>query len=370
MKNILFCVSSDVVTDQRVLRHCNTLINNGFNVTVVARKTDSSLELPPLPYRVKRFYMVFQKGPLFYLFFNVRLLLFLLFQPKSILWSNDIDTLVPCYLIKCLKNQKLVFDAHELFTEVPELENKTLKKNLWRWVERVFAPKANLRLTVNQSLAEQFKLRYDLPFYVVRNVQKKSAPGPALTRETLGIPMHQLLCVLQGSGLNKGRGLMETVEAISLLDNVILLVIGSGNAVEDAQSYCRSLKLTERIRFIPRIPYREMMAYTRMADIGLAFDTHPCLNFQLALPNKIFDYFHAGIAVLCGPQPEIKKLVEQYECGLVMPQVTPKTIAENLRFFQENPERLASCKRQSSIASETENWEIEEKSLTLLLSQL
>jgi glycosyltransferase involved in cell wall biosynthesis len=370
MKNILFCVSSDVVTDQRVQRHCKTLINNGYSVTVVARKTAASLDLPPLPYRVKRFSMVFQTGPLFYAFFNLRLFFFLLVQPKSILWSNDLDTLVPCYLMKCIKKQQLVFDAHELFTDVPELENQALKKNLWKWVEKTFVPKADLRITVNQSLAEQFQVRYRVHFYVVRNVPNKSHLSAAHSREGLGIPANHLLCVLQGSGLNNGRGLTETVEAIGLLEHVSLLVIGSGNALKEAQNLCASLKLNPLIRFIPRLPYHEMMAYTQMADVGLAFDTHPCLNFQLALPNKIFDYFHAGIAVLCGPQPEISRLVKKYDCGVVMPQVTPISIAESLRYFQENPEQLSRYKQQSSGASRTEHWENEEQALVELLSQL
>jgi glycosyltransferase involved in cell wall biosynthesis len=314
--------------------------------------------------------MLFETGPLFYLFFNFRLFLFLLFQPKSVLWSNDLDTLVPCYLIKKLKKQQLVFDAHELFTEVPELENKALKKKIWLWIEKTFLPKADIRLTVNRSLADQFQLRYHLNFNVVRNVQKKTALVRFLSKEEMGIPADNLLCIVQGSGLNKGRGLIETIDAIGLIDDVVLWVIGSGNALEEAKARCQTLNLNQRVRFIPRLPYQEMMAYTQIADVGIAFDTHPCLNFQLALPNKIFDYFHAGIALLCGPQPEIKCLVEKYDCGRVMPQVTPRIIAKNLQYLLKNPEKLAWFKQQSSAASQTEHWANEEPELIKLLHQL
>lgn len=363
MKTIFFCVSSDVVTDQRVLRHCNTLTNLGYSVTVVARKTSASLDVPPLAFRVKRFTMLFESGPLFYLFFNLRLFFYLLFQPKAMLWANDLDTLVPCVAMKNIKRQTLVFDAHELFTEVPELVGKPLKKHIWTKVESIFVPKADHHITVNQSLADKFRERYNLHFQVIRNTPPRFTPTLALSKRDHEISEDALICILQGSGLNEGRGLIETVQAVCLVEDVVLLVIGSGTALEEARSLSSSLNLGDRIRFIPRLPYHEMMAYTQIADVGLAFDTHPCLNFQLALPNKIFDYFQAGIAVLCGPQPEISKLVVHHACGKVMEKITPEIIAENLRYFQSNPTELATMKEKSYQASAKENWDIEETNL-------
>lgn len=367
MKSILFCVSSDVVTDQRVLRHCNTLINNGYKVHVIARKTQKSLALPDLPFKVTRFSMLFKTGPLFYICFNLRLFFFMVFQPSYMIWSNDLDTLVPCYLIKRIKGKKLVFDAHELFTEVPELENKPFKKSIWKWVERAFVSKADLLITVNDSLSAVFKSRYELTFNVIRNVPKTTSFAPSLNKESLGIQQGTLVCILQGSGLNTGRGLIETVEAFKTLEKVVLFVIGSGNALDAAKNYCKLHGLDDRIRFIPRLPYHEMMSYTQLADVGLAYDTHPCMNFQLALPNKIFDYFQAGVAVLCGPQPEIQQLVEKYCCGRIMQQVTPDQITQNLQYFQENPMELESLKKNSLTASHSENWDLEEQKLIRLL---
>jgi len=369
MKSILFCVSSDVVTDQRVLRHCTTLTHNGYEVHVIARKTHKSLALPDLPFKVTRFRMLFESGPLFYACFNLRLFFFMMFQPASIIWSNDLDTLVPCYIIKRIKGKKLVFDAHELFTEVPELENQPFKKSLWEWVERRFVAKSDLLITVNDSLSAVFKSRYELTFNVIRNVPKSLPFTPSLSKESLGIQQGSLVCILQGSGLNTGRGLIETVEAFKTLEKVVLFVIGSGNALDAAINYCNLHGLEDRIRFIPRLPYHEMMSYTQLADVGLAYDTHPCMNFQLALPNKIFDYFQAGIAVLCGPQPEIKQLVEKYYCGRIMEQITPEQISQNLQYFQKNPKELELFKMNSLMASHSENWELEEQKLIRLLKE-
>jgi glycosyltransferase involved in cell wall biosynthesis len=370
MRNILFCVSSDVTTDQRVLRHCALLVEQGFRVHVVARKKTGSPDLPELPFSVTRFSMFFQSGPLFYLFFNFRLFFFLLFRSSSVIWSNDIDTLVPCALVSKLKKKKLVFDAHELFTEVPELEGASAKKKIWLYVERIFTPKADMLITVNQSLARQFYQRYGLKYNVIRNVPLTINLEKKTTKTSVGIPDDALLCVLQGSGLNKGRGLIETLQALPMVPNVHLMVIGSGDALEEAKTCCQSLDLDRRVHFIPRIPYAEMMSYTQIADIGLAYDTHACLNFQLALPNKIFDYFQAGIAVLCGPQPEIKHLVDQYACGRAMDFVNPEEIAQQLAYFSSHREELEEYKRRSRQAAHTETWDNEKTKLIELLKTI
>lgn len=370
MRNILFCVSSDVATDQRILRHCALLVEQGWTVHVVARKKTDSSVLPVLPFRVTRFSMLFQSGPLFYFFFNFRLFFFLLFRSTSVIWSNDIDTLVPCALVSKLKKKKLVFDAHELFTEVPELQNASVKKKIWLYVERIFTRKADMLITVNQSLAHQFYQRYGLNYNVIRNVPSRLQIEKKITKSSLHIPDDALLCVLQGSGLNVGRGLIETLQALSLVSNVHLMVIGSGNALEEAKKCCILLELERRVHFIPRIPYAEMMSYTQIADIGLAYDTHACLNFQLALPNKIFDYFQAGIAVLCGPQPEIKHLVDQYDCGRAMDFVNPEEIAQHLAYFSSHREELKEYKGRSRQAAQTETWDNEKTKLIELLKQL
>lgn len=370
MKHIYVCVTSDVVTDQRILRHCNFLTSNGYHVHIVARKTKKSLPASELGFQVTRFNMLFESGPLFYLFFNLRLFFFLLFRRRGIVWANDLDTVTPCYFIKKIKKVDLVFDAHELFTEVPELAKSPLKKKIWLWVERKFASKADVFITVNQSLADQFNVRYAITPIVVRNVPIKLPLLKPITREELDIPKDVLICVLQGSGLNHGRGLLETIEAFTMLPHAVLLVVGSGTALNDARQKAEEREIAHRIKFIPRQPYEKMMQYTQLADVGLAYDTHPCLNFHLALPNKIFDYFQAGIAVLCGPQPEIQGLVAHYGCGRVMENITPETIAENITYFIENRDELSQMKHQSFQASKLENWDREKHQLAKAITKL
>jgi glycosyltransferase involved in cell wall biosynthesis len=370
MKTIIVCVTSDLATDNRILRHCELMHQMGFKVHLIGRVLPWSPAMPALPYPVHRVKLPFLKGPLFYLSYQCWLFFYLLFRKADIIWANDLDTVLPSFMISKLRGLDYIVDSHELFTEVPELSKAPIKKSIWKFIEKYLAVKANIFITVNQSLAKIFHETYGINPKVVRNVPKRVDIPPAHLRNQIGIPEGDLVVVIQGSGINKGRGLNETIEAINGLSNVSLLVIGGGDAIDEAKQKTIALGIQAKVHFIARVPYLEMMQYTQMGAIGLAYDADPCLNFYYALPNKIFDYFQAGIAVISGPQPEISGLVSTYECGYLMKQISPESIRWAIAFYQKHPDLLATHQRNSKKASQTEHWDLEKKALESILQGL
>lgn len=370
MKSIAVCVTSDLATDNRVLKHADFLNEKGFSVTLIGRLLPQSPPMPEVKYATRRFKLIFNKGPLFYLNFQLRLLRFLVFQRADIIWANDIDTITPCWMVSRIFGKTLVFDAHELFTEVPELEKKSLKKSIWGFIEKTFASRADVFITVNSSIAHIYNKKYKVYPYVIRNVPKQTGLAPAYSRRELGVPEDCLFLVLQGSGINLGRGLSETLLALQNVENIVLFVIGGGTAIGSAKELCERLPLQTKVRFIDRLPYSEMMRYTQAADVGLAYDAHECLNFKLALPNKIFDFFQAGIAIIGGPQPEISALIQHYNCGYIMQGVHPDDIASTLQLYQKHPEILLEHKANSKKASLTEHWDTEKQKLEEVIAKL
>ena len=103
---------------------------------------------------------------------NIRLFLFLLFTKKDMLFSNDLDTLLPNYIIGKLQNKKLVFDSHELFSEIPELVNKQQVKNVWLYLEKTIIPKLQNVITVSDSIKNHYHNLYGISAIVIRNIPK------------------------------------------------------------------------------------------------------------------------------------------------------------------------------------------------------
>lgn len=365
VKKAIVSVINDLSTDQRVHKVCTTLEKLGFDVTLVGRKQRKSLPLANRSYKTKRMFLLFEKGPLFYAEYQVRLYLYLLFHKADVLVSNDLDTLWPNYKISKLKSANLVYDSHELFCEVPELQNNPKKKNIWKNIERKIFPKLKYVFTVNDSIAKMYSEEYKVDVKVVRNIPLLSGQKTIenSSKEQLGIPSDKKIIVLQGAGINIDRGAEEAVEAMQYVDNALLLIIGSGDVMDVLKQLVEKLKLTDKVKFIGKVPFQKLVQYTRCADLGLTLDKDTNINYKYSLPNKLFDYIHAGVPVLSSGLVEIKKIIDEYAIGDCITSHEPKHIADKITAILSDENKLQVWKKNTKIASEKLNWEIEEKGL-------
>jgi glycosyltransferase involved in cell wall biosynthesis len=310
------------------------LVDLGFKVLLVGRKRRCSLTMEERPYHVRRMRLLFEKGPAFYACYNVRLLLLLLCRRADLYVSNDLDTLIPNFLISRWRRKPLLYDSHEYFTGVPELAERPRIRGIWKWIERRCVPDLPLMITVNGSIAELYHKEYGVGVCVVRNVPESSfRGGEELTRADLELPAGKKILILQGSGINVQRGAEEAVEAMQYLEGVMLLIVGDGDVLPVLKRMVVQLNLSEKVRFVPRVPMSNLQAYTRVADGGLTLDKDTSINYRFSLPNKLFDYIHAGIPVLASDLPEIRKVVDGYEIGLITENHDPEVLAEKMKIL-------------------------------------
>ena len=356
-------VINDLVTDQRVDRACRALVKSGYDVLLVGRVLPASLAMGDKPYQHHRMKLIFTQGPLFYLEFQLRLFFFLLFKKAELLYSNDLDTLLPNYLNAKLKSAKLIYDSHELFCEVPELIEHPLKRKIWKTLERYLFPKLQNIITVNPSIAEIYEKEYHKKLYVVRNIPLSRPISKTWSKKELGLPENKKIIILQGAGINVHRGTEELVEAMQYVDHTILLIVGSGDVIEELKKMRLELKLEERVIITGKVPYEQLANYTRIADLGLSLDKDTNLNYRYSLPNKLFDYIHAGLPVLISPLVEISRIVNNYEIGIIIESHEPKHIAEKINSALNDKERYNLWKKNLAKAQQDLSWEHEEKQL-------
>jgi glycosyltransferase involved in cell wall biosynthesis len=355
---VIVSVTNDLYTDQRVHKMCSFIESQGYDVLLVGIKSNDKRPLNRT-YKTKRFHLFFKKGALFYANFNIRLFWFLLFSKADKLVANDLDTLLANTLIHQLKGTPIVYDSHEYFTEVPELIKRPKVQRVWERIEEYCFPKLNQIITVNQSIADKYNKKYSKQLRVVRNVsplfQFKNVP----TKSELGIPENKVILILQGAGINIDRGVEELVEAMAILSNCVLLIVGNGDVLTQLKTRVLELNLQESVLFFGSQPYEKMMNYTYHADIGLTLDKPTNENYLFSLPNKVFDYIHAGTVIVASNLPEVAKVVTGYQVGKLIPSHEPKDIAETIQALINNPQEMERLKENCLKAKMIENWEKE-----------
>jgi glycosyltransferase involved in cell wall biosynthesis len=353
MPRAIVCVTNDLSTDNRVHRTCTVLQELGYEVLLVGRQLPESLPLER-PYATRRMRLLFRKGPLFYAEYAKRLFLLLLFARCRLIVANDLDTLLPCWLVARFRGRQLVYDSHEFFTEVPELFKSDgrprVARRVWLAIERWIFPKLRHVITVNDSIARAYQERYGIRPHVVRNIPLPRELGPLPSRRELDLPDDRFILVFQGSGINVDRGGEEAVLAMKELPGALLLIIGGGDAWPALHRLVAEHQLQDRVRLLPRMPYEAMMAYTRNADLGLSLDKDSNLNYRFSLPNKLFDYFRAGIPALVTDLPEVAGVVLKYRAGVVIARTDPGLIAAAVRTLMTDPARHQALREKATFA--------------------
>jgi glycosyltransferase involved in cell wall biosynthesis len=181
-----------------------------------------------------------------------------------------------------------------------------------------------------------------------------------LTREELGIEKEHFLLILQGGGINIDKGGEELIDAVNLTEKVSLIIAGSGDVISFLKEKAIKSGLSGRIKFLPRMPWDKLMRITKSSDAGLCLEKNTNINYRYSLPNKLFDYISAGLPVITGNLPEIRKIVEAYDCGLIIPEITPEEISRAIIELRDNHELRKRLKQNSARAFAELNWKNEQ----------
>jgi glycosyltransferase involved in cell wall biosynthesis len=361
-QKIIVSVTNDLATDQRADKICTTLMELNYEVILVGRLYKDS-KIISRNYETKRFKLWFNKGLLFYANYNIRLFVFLMFTKPAILWSNDLDTLPSNFLVSKLYKIKLIFDSHEYFTEVPELINRPFIQSCWKTLEKGMLPKMKNVITVSQSIAALFEKEYHINVSLLRNV-------PILNKKEVhvaNIKIESKKIILYQGAINVNRGIEHMVKAMQYVDTSILYLLGDGDISQQISALIIELQLQKKVIMLGKIPFEELHGYTQQADIGLSLEEDAGLNYRFALPNKLFDYVHAGIPVLVSNLPEMKNLVRNYELGDWIENHDAKHIAQKITAMLENKEKMELWKANCKKAALELNWDKEKQVISSLL---
>jgi glycosyltransferase involved in cell wall biosynthesis len=374
-KRVAIAVISDLVTDQRVHKVSLTLQEAGYTVLLIGTRRRNSLPLAPRSYPARRIRTLFQKKMFFYAEFNLRLFLRLLFTRTDIFLGNDLDVMSAVWLAGTLRRKPIVYDTHEYYLGMPELNARPGVKKIWQRIEAFLFPRLRYIYTICDSFRDLYYKDYGKTLGVVRNVPYRNAadtdaPLPKDLEDRL--PKDKFFLLFQGAGINPERGVEELVLAMQYLDpaRFHLVIIGGGEIWEDIAGLVADNGLINRITLIPKIPFEQLRSVTRRADLGLSLDKPNNINHIYGLPNKIFDYLHSGVPVLVSRLVELEKIVNAYQVGDFIENHEPAHIAEKIDAISRDPARLEQWKRHTEKVREELCWEREGRVVVNIFEQV
>ncbi|PFG04405.1 glycosyltransferase [Bacillus sp. es.034] len=427
-KNVCMYVWNHFTNDARVMRECTALSENGYNVDLICidDPKDKSIsryeEMNPHfhVYRVRRYPLLLELlqkvyrislkhkmiglllllawlssaflAPLVVL--PVSAILFLFWRTKlSVVWvrgsiilrmiargwqkkydiyhSNDLNTLPQGYI--CAKwrinNKKLVYDSHEVQTSRTGYDSGAYAK-----MEGFLINKIDTMIVENHTRAKYNEELYGFYPGVVYNYpfkQKESLLDQEKVdlHQMLGLPKDEKILLYQG-GIQTGRGLENLVKAVPLFKEGTLVFIGDGRIKPTLVKMVEDMKLQDRVKFIPKVPLKELPKYTRNAYLGFQVLNNVCFNHYSASSNKLFEYMMSGVPVVACSFPEIKKVVEENRIGICVDSHDYEDISKAVNYLLKEVEVRNEMSQNSKSASKTYNWDLEKDKFYNIYNQL
>jgi glycosyltransferase involved in cell wall biosynthesis len=353
LKHIIFTVTNDLNYDQRMIRICNSLVENGYAVKLVGVSKRTSETLQPKNYIQKRLPIIFSKGILFYAEYNIRLFFYLLFCKEDAFCAIDLDTIMPVYFVSVFRRKKRIYDAHEYFSQQKEIITRKTVYKVWHAIEKQFVPKFKSGYTVSASIAKEFKNLYNVKYDCIRNMPTLQLNTFRLTKEKN---------ILYQGAVNEGRGFEGLIPAMQFVD-AYLIVYGDGNFMEETKALIKKYNVQDKVSLKGKLLPADLEKITRDAYIGINLVEHKGLNQYYSLANKFFDYIQNAVPQITMNFPEYKAINDNYNVALLLDDIDANNIANAINNLLNNEELYKELRANCIAAAYVFNWKNEEENL-------
>jgi len=283
----------------------------------------------------------------------------LAFRP-DVIHANDLETLPTAVSALSSSGAKIVYDSHEIALE--EYTKNFLGRNLWRRrQEKRTIKKADRILSPSGGVSDYLEKRYgvDRPIVIYNSPRTKSvAASESGLRQTLSLPPETPLIVFTGK-LRLDRGMVPLLRALATLEGFHLARVGPSDEEleKQIQDLAQELGITERLHLLAPVPHQQVSSFVASADLAVICNQNLSLNFDLGMPNKLFEATLAGLPLAVADLKEIRAFVEKNDLGLVMDQNDPVDIARALKAVYEGRSRFAPSGAKFEDIVETYGWE-------------
>jgi len=270
-------------------------------------------------------------------------------QEFDLIIANDIETLPLAFQLS--GKSKVLFDAHEYAPR--HFEDKLVWRIFFsgfnKFLCKKYLPRVDAMLTVGDGLAQEYAKHYPVKPIVITNANYAHNLSPKKTN-----PQH--IRLVHHGAANPSRQLEIMIKALDYVDerytlDLILLIPPIAN--RKTKAYLQQLKnlidKNPRVNILPPVKSNEVINLIHHYDVGVFLLPPINFNYKNTLPNKLFDFIQARLAIAIGPTPEMANLVTQFDLGVVSQEFTAESFGKVLG--QLTPEKIDYFKNKSNLAA-------------------
>jgi hypothetical protein len=341
MKSILIISFSSIQHDSRVTRQIEFLkAKHALTVAAYDNHQDSELEFFKL--EKPRLGMTKKIITAFVLFLRMHEVSYeLLYRQRGLknylgerkfdlIIANDVESLPIAFELNAGK--KILLDAHEYSPR--QFEDKFIWRVLFQplmyQICKKYISQTVAMTTIGRGIANEYKKQFKCNPIVLNNA---TWHNPIKASDVLPNKVR----LIHHGGATVSRQLEIMIEMMSLLDDrftLDLMLIVPETASTKTKGYIGYLKNLSkgdpRISFQPAVKGKDVVPFINKYDMGIILVPPINFNYANGLPNKLFEFIQAKLAVSIGPIPEIAEVVNQYDLGYVSEEFTAKSLAAKL----------------------------------------
>jgi glycosyltransferase involved in cell wall biosynthesis len=389
---IAMLLDNPFTNDKRVYNEAKSLVDNGYNVTVICRnEIDESLptEENINGIGVKRLFkynlgttVLIDKNLLshFDLYNNLT-------DKFDVYHCHDTETWPIGYILSKRDNAKFICDSHEFFPDYicSKWHNDEFKYELTKMLVRArgdYIKYADKVITVSEPIADELMKSCKLDsiptvLYNSRRIkenEENNNVGDNILRKKYNISNSKKIILFTGI-LEYSRGINILIKAMKSIDNAVLILVGyaQGDYLNELKKIIDDFKVKDKIIFTGFVPNKEVLNYCRCSDL-LAYLPIPLVkSIELSAPNKFFDYIFAGKPMIVSNLVFLGEVVKKYGLGEAVPVNFLKNtnlISSSINSILANEDILKRCQYNLEFLKKKYCWEQQEKKLLEIYNTL
>jgi glycosyltransferase involved in cell wall biosynthesis len=266
------------------------------------------------------------------------------------------------YLFNGSRNPNILFDAREYYPKHFESDI------IWRLVQSPFQYylckkyicRANKCITVSQGLKDKYKSEFSIEMDLFYSLPEYADLDPSDIESNIKLVHHG-----KATRARKIENIILAMDQVREEFKLDILLVGDGKYFEEL----KALASTRRnVRIIEPVSFDKIIPTLNQYDVGIVFFPPTTFNLIYCMPNKLFEYIQARLAVVSAPLNDLKIFVEKEHIGLVATSFEPDSLSECINNLSKN--NVTKLKNRADLLAAKYNKKLNDDLLHNILKDL